>query len=869
MKILFRFLIILFCLFNNKCYSANETLGSDSTTSQAIAYSLLNGSENRIANYALMANGFGLQDSSTTCSFDSVYSTSRLILTSGGKLFLNKDLILDSKYPFPAGAQVFGNHHYIFLKKLGSDLEFLNGSFGGLQELDNYDMGNIVYTVDWSYDDKYVSAGKNNGGLDDLRVFEFDGQNLTSVFSLDFTNHVNSVRWHPTGYFLAVGLQSISGADLFIYSWDPETTSLTLLSSFDIAGNVWAVDWSANGSYLAVGRSNGLVRIYSFDGTVVSFVTELNLTGPNITLQKNALSWNYEGTLLAVGLSQRPQPRQRLRVLSFDGSSLTQVAAVDPGANLLAADWRPDSNIIAIGLSGSSPRTKIYEYTNGTLVDITPSNLAEPSNCYSVHWSSDGNYLSVGRLNGAGVTLRNYYFDQDTNSIFLYAQINPLVRAESVRWSHNQKYVAMGNRNDVVYIYGFNQTDLEFFDTNLILSDDLKISTTVTFFNESSIYGNGSSLDFLDSGFLRVGESSTLKLSNLELRGLRESNLSCLSDDSYLILENCNLNLLDDYVFEKGQILFNKDVNVLGASQFTFAGSLPLVINKNSQLSFSKGITFNYYPAVNDRDLIFMYDKSSNLFLDEMQLNSANKGLRFSRGTLFFDNLVTLNSAGTTPFDSISFVLDDSDESVDLNLLAGANLKVFGYFYLGDIGILYKSFFEEESLDEWTPDPLFGNIDRWAISGDEMQNVSGSGMTIIFRGDVSWFNYTLIALVRRVSSTPMGIIFYYNDQNNYWRYLNESGRMLIRGRVGGSWKNAGGLGNNSFPVDDTVNNQWYWYKAKVDNGFISTKHWLLNTDEPLDWEFSVYDNSLLGGRIGLMGWHSSPRFKDVLAYLNN
>jgi hypothetical protein len=31
----------------------------------------------------------------------------------------------------------------------------------------------------------------------------------------------------------------------------------------------------------------------------------------------------------------------------------------------------------------------------------------------------------------------------------------------------------------------------------------------------------------------------------------------------------------------------------------------------------------------------------------------------------------------------------------------------------------------------------------------------------------------------------------------------------------------------------------------------------------------VYDNSLLGGRIGLMGWHSSPRFKDVLAYLNN
>ena len=266
-----------------------------------------------------------------------------------------------------------------------------------------------------------------------------------------------------------------------------------------------------------------------------------------------------------------------------------------------------------------------------------------------------------------------------------------------------------------------------------------------------------------------------------------------------------------------------------------------------------------------------MNDVSSILYIDGASLVSTTTGLILTRGSLILDNGVTFSAYGTAFSESLSFG-GSADSSLNLYVFASANVNLYGTISIdnseNNSDILYQSDFPTESISEWTADSLYGDISRWQVIGDEMDVISGTFLTIIYRGDLNWSNYTMLSLVKRGISNPMGIVFYYKDQNNYWRYLNESGYMLIRGRYLGNWVNAANLGDSAFPVDDTLTDQWYWYKAQVDNGLISTKHWIYGTSEPVDWEFSVYDNRLLGGAIGLMGWNNSTNFKNILVVRN-
>jgi hypothetical protein len=262
-----------------------------------------------------------------------------------------------------------------------------------------------------------------------------------------------------------------------------------------------------------------------------------------------------------------------------------------------------------------------------------------------------------------------------------------------------------------------------------------------------------------------------------------------------------------------------------------------------------------------------MNDISSILYIDGASLGSTQTGLILTRGSLILDNGVTFSAYGTALSESLSLG-GSADSSLNVNVFASANINSYGAISIdnseNNSDILYQSDFTTESISDWTADTLYGDITRWQIVGDEMRTISGTFLTIIYRGNLNWSNYTMVSLVSRGISNPMGIVFYYKDQDNYWRYLNESGYMLIRGRYLGNWVNAANLSDSAFAVDDTVNSQWYWYKAQVDNGLISVKHWLYGTTEPVDWEINVYDNRLLAGAIGLMGWDNSTNFKNVL-----
>jgi len=60
-------------------------------------------------------------------------------------------------------------------------------------------------------------------------------------------------------------------------------------------------------------------------------------------------------------------------------------------------------------------------------------------------------------------------------------------------------------------------------------------------------------------------------------------------------------------------------------------------------LTFDSGTTFVYEPACANKDLIVMQDKTSMLYFYGSDLQMTNTGLRLTKGTVCFDQNVTVS----------------------------------------------------------------------------------------------------------------------------------------------------------------------------------------------------------------------------------
>lgn len=408
--------------------------------------------------------------------------------------------------------------------------------------------------------------------------------------------------------------------------------------------------------------------------------------------------------------------------------------------------------------------------------------------------------------------------------------------------------------------------------TNLYFNSNVNLNSFMRIDDICKLDGIGRYLNLGTRARINVARNSSLILENFKILNFSGNKLFCDSNSAQVVFKNCQIFLDGNYDFRNGSILISGNTEIYGNNKtFAYSSTVGSTIDSYSCLYFAPGTAFSYSPANNNRSLIYMNDISSILYVDGASLISTKTGLQLTRGSLILDNGVTFSAYGTAFSESLSLG-GSADSSLNVNILASANINSYGAISIdnseNNSNILYQSDFTTESISEWTPDAIYGDISRWQIVGDEMRTISGTFLTEIYRGNLNWSNYTMVSLVYRGISNPMGIVFYYKDENNYWRYLNESGYMLIRGRYLGNWVNAAGLADSAFAVDDTVTSQWYWYKAQVDNGLISVKHWLYGTTEPVDWEFSAYDNRLVGGAIGLMGWDNSTNFKNVLVTRN-
>lgn len=682
-----RLVILLFLVANSSIYS--EVIGSNTAVSRQGAVTFPSAdTDNEIRGFASMDNGFTFENSSTTCTYNDFFSVDGNITLNGGVLYLNQDLVLQEDAQIITVGTIDGNGHSL---EFTTTTSILLPAGGGGWQVFNFitqaDVSNDLRTLSWSHDDQFIAAGTE---ANKIKIYSFDGTMLTEETSQSLSRPITSVAWHPSDYLLATGMRQKPGAqdELIVWRYDSNTKVLTQVDGINVNEDIRAISWSPSGNHLAVGRNvlSAEINIYSVFGDTLSEVDSIDIV-PNRTVSFDAIDWSPDGNYFVVGVTD--SANEELLIYYFDGLSLTLTLDADPGGAVQAVDWSDTGTYIAVGLSSGSERLRVYEHmvANGTLTEITSARVGESESVLSVHWNSDGTELVMGRAAGTGTEFRLYSFSKTSGALSLKSSQDSFEDINTVRWSHDNQYIATGDNINYLNLYGFSTQlpigDLIFKNIAITCNADLVFTNTVRFQGVCALACNDHALTLGTDGHIVVDTGSSLLLDQVGIKNLRNNKMRCLNSAGRISLRNVDLILDSDFSFACGHFYVQGDVRATGAYGFSYQSDQISTIDSHATLLFDSGITFSYEPTIASQALLSLQDSSSRLHFFETSLYVTTTGLSLTKGTVIIEGDCFISSDANVEVEGISLGTGiAADDNCTLKILPESNIHLLSGYLL-------------------------------------------------------------------------------------------------------------------------------------------------------------------------------------------
>ena len=166
--------------------------------------------------------------------------------------------------------------------------------------------------------------------------------------------------------------------------------------------------------------------------------------------------------------------------------------------------------------------------------------------------------------------------------------------------------------------------------------------------SDTIIDGKGGTLLFSPHSHLFVEQNTTLTLRNMTIHATRNGPLvpvfRCSGNNSRIALDNVVVDLADDFVFDRGRLFVHNDVVITGTHSFIYKSPMPLLIDSAGILTFDLGTGFSFAPTSTDQRLFVLKDQTSGLAFNGATFNATSTGVRFTKGNIFLDNKVVINS---------------------------------------------------------------------------------------------------------------------------------------------------------------------------------------------------------------------------------
>ena len=241
------------------------------------------------------------------------------------------------------------------------------------------------------------------------------------------------------------------------------------------------------------------------------------------------------------------------------------------------------------------------------------------------------------------------------------------------------------------------------------------------------INGHGNTLHLEPDTQLFLDNNSTLTLKNMILTIDRsypgQPALHVSTSLSKLCLDNVVLNLGNDLYLNKGQFFFHNDVVVTGTSALVYTSPASSFVASGSSLYFDYGTTFSYAPCTPSGNLLKLVDETSSLFFDGATLKTTATGMQLTKGSVYFDDLVSLEqrdygmTLNSTAVDSLGnypqcLACSPNNKYVVAGFYSGSNdLKLYS-FSNGNLQLVQTINTSYVGSLSWSPDGRYLVIGR-------------------------------------------------------------------------------------------------------------------------------------------------------------
>ncbi len=199
----------------------------------------------------------------------------------------------------------------------------------------------------------------------------------------------------------------------------------------------------------------------------------------------------------------------------------------------------------------------------------------------------------------------------------------------------------------------------------LRLSDTTQPLTTSWVFdgNGAVVDGRGGALQLQATDAILVNDTKDVTFKNIRLLGMKSTQtahrLRCAGASSKIIFDETLL-MVDSFLnLTQGNVVMRNNVTVRGlGSTFAWTSAGTMRLDPFACLKFDYGTTFSYDASSKVRTNLVFSDASALLHMNQATLHATRSGLLLSTGSMYFENIVTLESEAQTVAEAL--VIDKS-----------------------------------------------------------------------------------------------------------------------------------------------------------------------------------------------------------------
>ncbi len=763
------FLIFLFSLLLPS-FSLAIIKGSESAVSVQSLFTFPSAdSDNTMLGFGWFKNGFILEDSSTTCTFDSVYPVSGSVNLNGGTLCLAQDLLFKNIVNVQGWGTVFGHDYLLELCSTITHLPSTADVFDNTIVSINNDV-TLTSTLTFNGDCTIVGNG-NTLYLNTDGGFYINGNSSLMLRDITIRDIVNgnvlcaddsaqlildTVKWYQSGHY-TFGAGSLKFIDHvgfygdYKFSYDSaQTSTITSHATWQIFDDM----------FFCVGRktSDGTQPLYFEDSNAALRFSNchlhINENGIMFTRGKlifdDVVQLDDDSTSTLNGMIIGNGNADDDPSLEFDvgasvllkssnlvfntASSMVVKTGAHKGARLKRyvgsnIYLQKDLTLPSMSLEADSLLIPPIALADGVVLEYEDTLVVLPNAIFDITSARRDTYTYLlnggdsilltrgtfplniqiegtgNKIAGNGSISGNVTFlDENAQASFdlqgfiegtILLNNGTLTLAGDLNMGADAAITGSGTLNMGDKTVHLPFMDLKWTSTLLLMGTGASLDlhakmtfkSTVTISGDVTINGNGNVLDLCGSGSIFIKDSSTLTLKNIYLKNLKESKITCESDNAKIVIDNSFINLGSDCLFDKGSILFRNKVDIVGTYTFTYESSQTSTIDSSAIVHITDNIKFVIgRHEVSLAEPIAFTDDTSVLHMDNCHMFITCCGAQFTNGTLLCDNDVTMEIDATTTDKGLELGDGSENDTMQVILNAGTSVRTLGGIIVYNIG---------------------------------------------------------------------------------------------------------------------------------------------------------------------------------------